>query len=245
MDLNLLIFLWHPGNYNGNWETTNCNKRLGYICKMSGGQNVKPTSAPGQIFPSCYKYPKCVPSICSITSNWKWNRACKKTCYLHLHLSPDSHCDQGYLLYGDFCYHFEAEEVKPWDDAEQYCVQQGGHLASVHTPEQVGFITGETSGQMILRPPVKPPPGHRLHVLLSNLSRYQLDLLINPHVLLEMIYLRSNLLRICWLYVWLLLHAAYMPSASWVGLNDKQNEGTFVWTDGTNAVSQSPAAGPH
>lgn len=117
----------YTGNYNGKWETTNCNKRLGYICKMSGGQNVKPTSA------------------------------------------PDSHCDQGYLLYGDFCYHFEADIVRTWDDAEQYCTQQGGHLASVHTQEVMGFFT------------------------------------------------------------------AHMPSASWVGLNDKANEGQYVWTDGTPA----------
>lgn len=36
------------GNYAGKWETTNCFKNLGYICKMSGGQNVKPTTAPGK-----------------------------------------------------------------------------------------------------------------------------------------------------------------------------------------------------
>ncbi|XP_062410864.1 macrophage mannose receptor 1-like [Sardina pilchardus] len=88
----------YTGNYNGEWETTTCNKRLGYICKMAGGQNIKPTSA------------------------------------------PDSHCDQGYLLYGDNCYHFESDDVKAWNDAEQYCVGQGGHLASVHNQEQMSFI---------------------------------------------------------------------------------------------------------
>lgn len=36
------------GNYDGKWETTNCFKSLGYICEMTGGQNPKPTSAPGQ-----------------------------------------------------------------------------------------------------------------------------------------------------------------------------------------------------
>uniref|UniRef100_A0A3Q3IFE0 C-type lectin domain-containing protein n=1 Tax=Monopterus albus TaxID=43700 RepID=A0A3Q3IFE0_MONAL len=40
-----LCFL--PGNYEGKWETTNCFKLLGYICEMTGGQNPKPTSAPG------------------------------------------------------------------------------------------------------------------------------------------------------------------------------------------------------
>ncbi|XP_063066766.1 macrophage mannose receptor 1, partial [Engraulis encrasicolus] len=88
----------YTGNFNGQWETTDCNKRLAYVCKMAGGQNVKPTPA------------------------------------------PDSHCDQGYLLYGDSCYHFESEEVRNWNDAEQYCVRQGGHLASIHSPEEVGFF---------------------------------------------------------------------------------------------------------
>lgn len=37
-----------PGNYDGKWETTNCFKRFGYICEMTGGQNIKPTPAPGQ-----------------------------------------------------------------------------------------------------------------------------------------------------------------------------------------------------
>lgn len=38
-----------PGNYDGKWETTSCFKSLGYICEMTGGQNPKPTSAPGQL----------------------------------------------------------------------------------------------------------------------------------------------------------------------------------------------------
>ncbi|KAL2099694.1 hypothetical protein ACEWY4_004088 [Coilia grayii] len=80
----------------------------------------------------------------------------------------ESHCDQGYLLYGDFCYHFEADEVKNWNDAEDYCKGQGGHLASFHGPEDVGFIS------------------------------------------------------------------AHMLTSSWVGLNDIANEGTYVWSDGSN-----------
>lgn len=46
-ELNQFFFLV-IGNYAGKWESTNCFKNLGYICKMSGGQNVKPTSAPGE-----------------------------------------------------------------------------------------------------------------------------------------------------------------------------------------------------
>lgn len=47
-ELNLFFFLV-LGNYAGKWESTNCFKNLGYICKMPGGQNVKPTSAPGEV----------------------------------------------------------------------------------------------------------------------------------------------------------------------------------------------------
>ncbi|XP_072570731.1 uncharacterized protein [Paramormyrops kingsleyae] len=115
------------GNYNGKWETTNCFKNLGYICKMAGGQNTKPTAA------------------------------------------PESHCDVGYLLFGDFCYHFEAESVKTWQDAETYCANQNGHLASFHSEEEVSFLS------------------------------------------------------------------AHMTRSSWLGLNDIQTEGNYVWTDGTLA----------
>lgn len=44
-----LFFFLVIGNYAGKWESTNCFKNLGYICKMPGGQNVKPTSAPGEV----------------------------------------------------------------------------------------------------------------------------------------------------------------------------------------------------
>ncbi|XP_060759757.1 snaclec 2-like [Neoarius graeffei] len=56
--------------------------------------------------------------------------------------SAEFHCDQGYLLYGDYCYHFNSESDKTWQDAENYCSSQNGHLASVHNQETVRFITG-------------------------------------------------------------------------------------------------------
>lgn len=57
-------------------------------------------------------------------------------------VSPDSHCDQGYLLYGDFCYQFETEMTKSWQEAEDHCKSEQGHLASVHTQAELSFITG-------------------------------------------------------------------------------------------------------
>ncbi|KAF7670463.1 hypothetical protein LDENG_00124860, partial [Lucifuga dentata] len=92
------------GNYAGKWETTNCFKSLGYICEMTGGQNVKPTSA------------------------------------------PDFHCDSGYLLYGNFCYHFETEVMKNWHDAETHCVGQQGHLVSFHSQEELSFLIAHMPG---------------------------------------------------------------------------------------------------
>uniref|UniRef100_A0A673L5J8 C-type lectin domain-containing protein n=1 Tax=Sinocyclocheilus rhinocerous TaxID=307959 RepID=A0A673L5J8_9TELE len=60
--------------------------------------------------------------------------------------SADSHCDEGYLLFGEHCYHFETETVKNWQDAENYCVAQNGHLVSIHnqeTPFEQGFIQAQ------------------------------------------------------------------------------------------------------
>uniref|UniRef100_A0AAQ5ZLT1 C-type lectin domain-containing protein n=1 Tax=Amphiprion ocellaris TaxID=80972 RepID=A0AAQ5ZLT1_AMPOC len=55
----------------------------------------------------------------------------------------DSHCAQGWLLYGDHCYHFETEAVKNWQNAEAHCTSEQGHLVSFHSQEELSFITGE------------------------------------------------------------------------------------------------------
>uniref|UniRef100_A0A4W5RQJ0 C-type lectin domain-containing protein n=1 Tax=Hucho hucho TaxID=62062 RepID=A0A4W5RQJ0_9TELE len=60
-----------------------------------------------------------------------------------MRLNRNSHCDAGYLLYGDYCYHFETEMVKNWQDSESYCASQQGHLASFHTQEELSFITSD------------------------------------------------------------------------------------------------------
>uniref|UniRef100_A0A3Q3G0M0 C-type lectin domain-containing protein n=1 Tax=Kryptolebias marmoratus TaxID=37003 RepID=A0A3Q3G0M0_KRYMA len=52
-------------------------------------------------------------------------------------LASDGHCDQGYLLYGNFCYHFEIEDVKNWRDAEARCVSEQGHLVSFQRQEEL------------------------------------------------------------------------------------------------------------
>uniref|UniRef100_A0A674MZJ4 C-type lectin domain-containing protein n=1 Tax=Takifugu rubripes TaxID=31033 RepID=A0A674MZJ4_TAKRU len=49
----------------------------------------------------------------------------------------DSHCDLGYLLYGDFCYKFVTESVSNWNDAETQCQRDQAHLASFHSQEEL------------------------------------------------------------------------------------------------------------
>uniref|UniRef100_A0A3Q2Q8K9 C-type lectin domain-containing protein n=1 Tax=Fundulus heteroclitus TaxID=8078 RepID=A0A3Q2Q8K9_FUNHE len=49
----------------------------------------------------------------------------------------DGHCDRGYLLYKDHCYHFETEQVKNWHDAEAHCTKEQGHLVSFVSEEDL------------------------------------------------------------------------------------------------------------
>lgn len=65
--------------------------------------------------------------------------------------SADSHCDEGYLLFGEHCYHFETETVKNWQDAENYCVAQSGHLVSFHNQETVSFLTGAIEDRFFIK----------------------------------------------------------------------------------------------
>lgn len=63
----------------------------------------------------------------------------------------DSHCDAGYILFGDYCYHFESESVKKWQDAENMCKTQNGHLASFESQEELSFLTGELFNLMLVQ----------------------------------------------------------------------------------------------
>uniref|UniRef100_A0A3P8UDU9 C-type lectin domain-containing protein n=1 Tax=Cynoglossus semilaevis TaxID=244447 RepID=A0A3P8UDU9_CYNSE len=94
---------------------------------MTGGQNPKPTPAPGQWDQQSFS-----------------NTALLKTfsIYRCFMFPADSHCDNGYLLYRDFCYHFETETVKSWQDAEDHCTSEQGHLVSFHSEEELSFLTG-------------------------------------------------------------------------------------------------------
>ncbi|KAJ3605426.1 hypothetical protein NHX12_027473 [Muraenolepis orangiensis] len=60
---------------------------------------------------------------------------------------PGVHCAPGYLLYGDFCYHFETENPFSWEEAEARCVSQQGHLVSFHSQEELSFLSAHMPGE--------------------------------------------------------------------------------------------------
>uniref|UniRef100_A0A3Q3FMP3 C-type lectin domain-containing protein n=1 Tax=Labrus bergylta TaxID=56723 RepID=A0A3Q3FMP3_9LABR len=68
------------------------------------------------------------------------------TCNNRSSFTSDSHCDSGYLLYGDFCYQFETEVVKSWQDAEAHCAGEQAHLVSVHSEEELSVIQLSPTG---------------------------------------------------------------------------------------------------
>jgi len=51
-------------------------------------------------------------------------------------------CDQGWDTFGDHCY-FYGTDTKSWFDAEDYCKEEGGHLASVNTPAIQDYVLNE------------------------------------------------------------------------------------------------------
>nr|QNH72434.1 toxin candidate TRINITY_DN14951_c0_g1_i1.p1 [Pachycerianthus borealis] len=77
-------------------------------------------------------------------------------------------CETGWSIFEGNCYKKETE-CTTFADAEQSCVDQGGHLTSIHSVEENDFVT------------------------------------------------------------------TLVSDTAWIGFNDLDVEGTFVWTDGTNA----------
>ena len=50
-----------------------------------------------------------------------------------------SKCEPGWELFQMSCYKIP-EDLKNWESAENYCVQEGGHLASIHSKEENDFL---------------------------------------------------------------------------------------------------------
>ncbi|XP_057709681.1 C-type mannose receptor 2-like [Corythoichthys intestinalis] len=91
----------YTGNSKAKWQTSNCFKKLAYVCEITGGLNRKPCP-------------------------------------------PPSTCDIGELLYGDFCYHFEEDSFRTWQEAEKHCIARQSHLVSFHSAKEVDFITAHS-----------------------------------------------------------------------------------------------------
>ena len=51
-------------------------------------------------------------------------------------------CDPGWDVFGDHCY-FYSTDTKSWNDAEEFCQEEGGHLASVNTPAIQEYVLDE------------------------------------------------------------------------------------------------------
>ena len=49
-------------------------------------------------------------------------------------------CKPGWCRFEDSCYLFQMALSLNWSQAEQNCVNKGGHLASVHNQEENNFI---------------------------------------------------------------------------------------------------------
>ena len=51
-------------------------------------------------------------------------------------------CDPGWDVFGDHCY-FYSTDKESWNDAEEFCQEEGGHLASVNTPAIQEYVKYE------------------------------------------------------------------------------------------------------
>merc|ERR1712106_510029 len=52
-------------------------------------------------------------------------------------------CPSGWTEFGSNCYKLYYNQLN-WEEAENYCKGQGGHLASVHSAEENNFLFGLT-----------------------------------------------------------------------------------------------------
>uniref|UniRef100_A0A667X804 C-type lectin domain-containing protein n=1 Tax=Myripristis murdjan TaxID=586833 RepID=A0A667X804_9TELE len=81
---------------------------------------------------------KTLPYFYMKLSGWRLNKT--------IFFSQGLYCDHGYLLYGNYCYHFEIEDMKNWQEAEDYCVRDQGHLVSIYSEEQLSFLNAHMPG---------------------------------------------------------------------------------------------------
>ncbi|KAM9786866.1 lymphocyte antigen 75-like [Syngnathus typhle] len=103
----------HSSSQPGKWRHGSCGSSLPYMCKRS------PDDCP-------------VGRLCSYKDyGFGYNRV----------ETSASFCDPGDFLYKGSCYHFW-EKKRTWEDAEKFCRESEGHLASVHSLDEVKFLAG-------------------------------------------------------------------------------------------------------
>ncbi|KAM9833711.1 secretory phospholipase A2 receptor-like isoform 1-T1 [Syngnathus typhle] len=100
-------------NQPGKWRHGSCGSSLAYMCKRS------PDDCPEGRLCSYKDY------------GFAYNR-------VETSASP---CDPGDFLYKGSCYHFW-EKKQNWKNAERFCRESKGHLASVHSLEEGQFLAG-------------------------------------------------------------------------------------------------------
>ncbi|XP_037118895.1 C-type mannose receptor 2-like [Syngnathus acus] len=103
----------HSSSQPGKWRHGSCGSSLAYMCKRS------PDDCPE-------------------------GRLCSYKDYgfgYHRVETSASFCDPGDFLYKGSCYHFW-EKKRTWEDAEKFCRESKGHLASVHSLDEVQFLAG-------------------------------------------------------------------------------------------------------
>ncbi|XP_037118943.1 macrophage mannose receptor 1-like [Syngnathus acus] len=63
-------------------------------------------------------------------------------------LVATSSCDDGHFLYGDYCYRYE-EMLRNCDEADDFCREWGGHLASAHSDGEAQFLAAHKQSAMM------------------------------------------------------------------------------------------------
>ncbi|KAK0426466.1 hypothetical protein QR680_009726 [Steinernema hermaphroditum] len=72
----------------------------------------------------------------------------EKILFIVLLLAPlvvGQDCPEGWFFAQDHCYHIYCP-LKPWKEAEAYCQQHGGHLASIHSQKEVDLLLQRSEG---------------------------------------------------------------------------------------------------
>uniref|UniRef100_A0AC34F8U9 C-type lectin domain-containing protein n=1 Tax=Panagrolaimus sp. ES5 TaxID=591445 RepID=A0AC34F8U9_9BILA len=92
---------------------------------------------------SVYVQQKCIMITDSLLLNLPCNRnsysACKKTIFATTAAPPVRNCSEGWLQFNNSCY-LSGSYWYDWQTAENFCIQLGGHLASVHSSEEERYI---------------------------------------------------------------------------------------------------------